>query len=139
MQKKQSERICDIAYGIFITAGILVPLLRSEKQAKGGIFYSLGIFGLSYLTSQSLKRVVAARRPDSLETNSFPSGHTMNAMAVATTTAALQRQHAPFWYLIPPLIGVWRVRLGRHRPHEVFAGGILGFLLARLTLSRRSV
>ena len=137
MQKKQGERLCDISYGLFVTAGILLPVLLSGKRGKVGMLRSLETLGMSYLACQGIKHTVSSRRPDRQDDHSFPSGHTMNTMALATIVASVQPKQAPLWYLSSALIGLWRIGLRRHRPRDVFFGSLMGFLLARFQLSRR--
>ena len=65
-----------------------------------------------------------------LDVYSFPSGHTLHA--VAFTLVALSYYPQLAWLLIPfaGLIAVSRVLLGLHYPSDVFAGAVIGALLA---------
>jgi undecaprenyl-diphosphatase len=65
-----------------------------------------------------------------LDRYSFPSGHTMHA--VAFTWLAMCAYPALGWVLIPlaSLIALSRVALGLHYPSDVLAGGALGAVLA---------
>jgi membrane-associated phospholipid phosphatase len=66
--------------------------------------------------------------------SSFPSGHTIAAVAVATVIARRYREH--HWvpwvaYGLAGAIGFSRISLRAHFPSDVFLGGILGYAIAR--------
>jgi membrane-associated phospholipid phosphatase len=67
---------------------------------------------------------------------SFPSGHTSEAFALATSVSLTY----PKWYIIAPsflwagAVGYSRMDLGVHYPSDVLAGAILGAGCAWLTL-----
>lgn len=65
-----------------------------------------------------------------LDKYSFPSGHTLHA--VSFTLVAIQYLPMMIWLLLPFVIltAVSRVVLGLHYPTDVFAGAVLGSLLA---------
>jgi undecaprenyl-diphosphatase len=66
-----------------------------------------------------------------LDLYSFPSGHTLHA--VSFTMVALIYYPNLAWLLIPfaSLVAMSRVILGLHYPSDVFAGALIGALLAR--------
>ena len=66
-----------------------------------------------------------------LDLYSFPSGHTLHA--VTFTMVALAYYPNLAWLLIPfaSLVAMSRVILGLHYPSDVFAGAVIGALLAR--------
>ena len=70
-----------------------------------------------------------------LDRYSFPSGHTMHAVAFTLLTVS----HFPVlaWLLVPfaALVAASRVVLGLHYPTDVLAGGLLGAALAMSGLS----
>jgi membrane-associated phospholipid phosphatase len=66
--------------------------------------------------------------------SSFPSGHTIAAVSVATVIARRYRDHR--WvpwvaYGLAGAIGFSRISLRTHFPSDVFLGGILGYAIAR--------
>lgn len=66
------------------------------------------------------------RPPDAF---SFPSGHTMNAFAIATVLALSFPPMAAALALLAASIGASRVVLGLHYPSDVWAGAALGTLV----------
>jgi len=70
------------------------------------------------------------RPPDAF---SFPSGHTMNAFAIATVLALRFPALAPGLLLLAASIGSSRVVLGLHFASDVWAGAVLGALIGGLT------
>jgi membrane-associated phospholipid phosphatase len=72
---------------------------------------------------------------------SFPSGHTSEAFALATSVSL----NYPKWYVIAPsflwagAVGYSRMDLGVHYPSDVFAGAILGAGCAWLTFKVNSM
>jgi len=69
-----------------------------------------------------------------LDKYSFPSGHTMNNLAVALTLASYFPRLALPAFLIPPVLGILRVLFGVHYLSDIVGGtllGVLAFWLAR--------
>ena len=102
---------------------------------------SLGVYEYRYIKLRSMRPrpFVAHRRirqgARTLDEFSFPSGHTMHAVAFA----AVLTQAMPWLgiLLIPfaLLTGLSRVVLGLHYPSDVFMGAVLGLFNATLFLS----
>jgi undecaprenyl-diphosphatase len=65
-----------------------------------------------------------------LDQYSFPSGHTMHAVAFTFIVTSSYPELA--WILVPftLLVSASRIILGLHYPTDVFAGGIIGVLIA---------
>jgi len=80
---------------------------------------------LPFIRHPSIDRAMAP-----LDRYSFPSGHTMHA--VAFTWLAMGAYPELGWALIPlaVLIAISRVALGLHYPSDVVAGGAIGAILA---------
>lgn len=66
-----------------------------------------------------------------LDVYSFPSGHTLHAVAFTVVAVAYYPQFG--WVLIPfaALVALSRVILGLHYPTDVLAGAVIGAILAR--------
>jgi len=76
-------------------------------------------------------------RNKSIVDNSFPSGHTITAFAVATVIARRYRAHR--WvpwvaYGVAGAIGFSRVTSEAHFPADVFLGAALGYSIARFNV-----
>jgi undecaprenyl-diphosphatase len=122
-----------------------LPLLYGRAAVRPAIGMALtGILGV--LIYQRLKHTLLRERPfirhagitlamPPLDRYSFPSGHTLHAVAFTWQAVALFPQLG--WVLIPlaTLIAVSRVVLGLHYPSDVVAGGAIGAALAMLALS----
>jgi undecaprenyl-diphosphatase len=70
-----------------------------------------------------------------LDEYSFPSGHTMHAVAFSFVITAHHAELA--WGLVPlsSLIALSRIVLGLHYPTDVIAGGLIGGYVAVLMMS----
>jgi undecaprenyl-diphosphatase len=66
---------------------------------------------------------------------SFPSGHTLHA--VAFCGVALAYYPTLFWLLIPftVMVGMSRVILGLHYPSDVLAGSVIGAIVSSLSIA----
>jgi membrane-associated phospholipid phosphatase len=88
-----------------------------------------------------LKRSACEQRPTPgldgrFRYDSFPSGHTSQAFAMA---ASLGEQFPKFSrpaYAVAALVGYARVRVRAHRPEEVVVGAMIGLASARRTAER---
>ena len=68
-----------------------------------------------------------------LDRYSFPSGHTMHAVAFSWMILNAYPQYGVVLAISTGLIALSRIVLGLHYPSDVFAGGILGGLLASVS------
>ena len=73
---------------------------------------------------QSLRRVAAGAAP--LDAYSFPSGHTLHAVAFSLVALAYWPWLAPALVPFTLLTAASRVALGLHYPSDVLAGAALG-------------
>lgn len=121
---------------IFLAAGLALPLLRDGDQGKNHSLRVADSLGTTLILTEGLKALTKEKRPDSSEHNSFPSGHTSAAFAVATMESAFHPKEAPLWYLGAATIGWSRLRLNRHHPQDVAFGALLGFGVSRWELSK---
>jgi len=80
--KETSAVVADTAYRLFLSAGLVLPLLKASKKEKVRQLRTLEVLLLSVLGAKGLKEVLPAQRPDALQRNSFPSSHTMNSVAL---------------------------------------------------------
>lgn len=132
--------------GIFWYALMLVLPLAFGRQA---LWVSLHLFvlGLSGVAIYKLLKSRTARpRPytvdahihpgvDPLDRYSFPSGHTLHAVAFTLVTVHYFPNMA--WVLVPfsLLIALSRLVLGLHYPSDVLAGAGIGGLMAVVSLA----
>jgi undecaprenyl-diphosphatase len=124
---------------------LALPLLYGASALKpAGIMALTGALGV--LIYSLLKRVFVRERPfithasidraaAPLDRYSFPSGHTLHAVAFSWQAGA----HFPelLWVLAPlaALIAASRMVLGLHYPSDVLAGGAIGAALALIGLA----
>lgn len=124
LSDKDWEDISDVGtYGLLATA-LLLPVARDDREGVYQAAYSIG----SALTITLVgKALIDEERPDNSDNDSFPSGHTSNAFASATT---LHRRYG--WqtgfpaYAIATLTGVARERARKHHWYDVLAGAVIG-------------
>lgn len=67
--------------------------------------------------------------------NSFPSGHTMNTMAVAMVAAVMFRRRGWLAFLIPLAVGYSRIYTGSHWPSDVLGSLLLAIPTTLLELA----
>jgi undecaprenyl-diphosphatase len=70
-----------------------------------------------------------------LDRYSFPSGHTLHAVSFTMIATAHVPALAPILVPFALLVAISRVVLGLHYPTDVLAGGLIGSLLATISLS----
>lgn len=63
---------------------------------------------------------------------SFPSGHTLHAVAFGMVVLQYYPQLFPVVYSFVVLVGMSRVVLGLHYPSDVLAGAVIGYLIVML-------
>ncbi len=134
--------------GVFWYALMLAMLLADFAHAKGPVLHMV-LTGLACtLVYKLLKRGTLRPRPyqvhqhvaagaQPLDQFSFPSGHTLHAVAFTVLVCAYCPALA--WLTVPftLLVAASRVVLGLHYPSDVLAGGTLGALIALASLSLR--
>jgi membrane-associated phospholipid phosphatase len=127
------------ASGVVAPLAVLaVGLIRNNKQDLKNALYITETVVLSTATTFLLKATI--KRPRPFVTNSklvplsypknysFPSGHTSEAFAVATSLSVCY----PKWYIIVPTylyagsVAYSRMYMGVHYPTDVIAGAIVG-------------
>lgn len=126
-----------MAYGVPLVIMAAGFLKKDSTLKRNGIY-----FGTSILASATISSILkySVNRPRPFETYpsiqnvgeggspSFPSGHTTDAFALATSISIAY----PKWYVIIPsytwacVVGYSRMDLGVHYPSDVLAGAIIG-------------
>jgi membrane-associated phospholipid phosphatase len=70
--------------------------------------------------------------------NSFPSGHTITAFAVATVISRRYGMHRPWVPILAyggaAAIGFWRLTPSAHYTSDVFADAVLGYSISRFAV-----
>jgi undecaprenyl-diphosphatase len=119
-----------------------LPLIYGRMAIRTSLVMAVtGLIGLlvyKFLKTRLLRERPFIRHPGitlampPLDRYSFPSGHTLHA--VAFTCLAISRFPALAWVLLPltGLIAASRMVLGLHYPSDVIAGGAIGATLALL-------
>ncbi len=104
------EKSCHVAVSVLLSALLVNILKYLINRPRPFIVYPF------------LEKMVGGGSP------SFPSGHTSDAFALATSLSLAW----PRWYIIIPsylwatLVGYSRMSLGVHYPSDVLAGAIIG-------------
>ncbi|WP_354061957.1 phosphatase PAP2 family protein [Devosia sp. 2618] len=130
------------------------PRFIARHVALLSSFFFLGV-GAPGLMANLLKRLIGRVRPVEFETygafsfqhvlndwqfQSFPSGHTTTAIALAFVIGFLWPRFFLLFLAIGVVVGISRVPVGMHYPTDVFAGlivGMLGAYLVRYFFARR--
>jgi undecaprenyl-diphosphatase len=121
-------------------AAVGLGLMVSGPRGRAGAAAATAAALLASATFMAIKRGCRRRRPCDIAPHplfqvhppdafSFPSGHTMNAFAVATVLALRFPALSPALLLLAASIGASRVVLGLHFASDVWAGAALGALL----------
>ncbi len=136
--------------GVFWYALMAALALLGGRDGVAAALHLAGIGVVSLILYKSLKRWTRRPRPCAadlrirawiapLDEFSFPSGHTLHA--VAFTIVALAYMPALAWLLIPfaASVAVSRVVLGLHYPSDVLAATAIGSALALGSIWLRDV
>ncbi|MCP5128077.1 MAG: phosphatase PAP2 family protein [Pseudomonadales bacterium] len=118
--------ISDVGVYSLIGTALILPATRKDWEGLRQATYSIGSATGAALLGKAL---VDEERPNNKDNDSFPSGHTANAFASATT---LYRRYG--WqtgipaYAVATLTGVARERAREHHWYDVVAGAAIGGL-----------
>ena len=116
-----------------------VGYLKKDKALQKESWKAVGTVAINVIVTQSMKKIVGRQRPYNAypgfisyhhfeKDSSFPSGHTSNAFAIATTLSLTYKK----WYVVAPAYlwavgnGYARLYLGQHYPTDVLAGATVG-------------
>ncbi len=123
--------------GLATAIYLLSDLSRSRLEHGAVLLVTLlVVWGLKkWVARRRPAGVLSARRPWGgglpVSDASFPSGDTAQAAAIAVLLIR-QGGWGPWVALYPVAVGLGRVYLGLHFPGDVFAGGLVGGLIAWL-------
>jgi undecaprenyl-diphosphatase len=127
--------------GVFWYALMLALLLRDPEQALVPVVHMILVGALGTALYSALKRRTARPRPYQvvpavamgtapLDAFSFPSGHTLHAVAFTVVAASHYPALAGVLGIFTALVASSRVVLGLHYPSDVAAGAAIGALIA---------
>ena len=137
--RSSADKIAEFASGpgtfALIGTSVALPLFDGDKYNTQRSLRTADALITSALITDGLKRVFRAKRPDSDERNSFPSGHATAAFAAATMLSEYQPKQKLLWYGGASLIAWSRVKKRRHYWHDVVAGAAVGYYTARWELN----
>lgn len=132
--------------GVFWYLLMAILLLRYQAEALPAVLHMLAVGLVCTLLYKLIKHKTLRPRPfnvypsiicnsQPLDQFSFPSGHTLHA--VAFSIIALAYFPALFWLVLPftVLVALSRPVLGLHYPSDVLAGALIGAVLASTSLS----
>lgn len=130
---------------IWIVLGVI--LLIPKKTRKCGIMVLAALLVMLVINNIILKNIIARSRPYATypelvedianlihvpKSYSFPSGHTVSAMAVAFTILTQHKKMGVVALVCATLMGLSRLYVGVHFPTDVYGGMIVGGLIALL-------
>lgn len=134
-----------IGRGGLVWLAIAAAIAIARRQPRAFVLVVVAVVIASVATDHVIKPLVGRRRPyETLsgtvidakpDDASFPSGHSANAFAAATTLAWVVPQVSWLWWTLAAAIAVSRVYVGVHFPLDVIAGALVG--VAAAWLSRR--
>jgi membrane-associated phospholipid phosphatase len=149
--------VTSVEIGVVPASIYLIGLVRKDSytQTTGllageALVDSLVVYGVINAVTRRLRPSDIAppgpyndtffRANNGIFSHSFPSGHTMEAFAVATVIAQRYKKHR--WvpwvaYGVAGAIGFSRVTNSAHFPADVFLGAALGYSISRFEVLRR--
>jgi undecaprenyl-diphosphatase len=138
--------ISRLGNGVFWYTLMAALLAAGDADALAAVVHMICAGLVCTFIYKALKRGTSRPRPYAaqagitlcaapLDQYSFPSGHTLHA--VAFTSVALAYYPALFWLLVPftALVALSRVALGLHYPSDVLAGAAIGAGVAMSSLA----
>jgi undecaprenyl-diphosphatase len=130
--------------GVFWYMLMALLLLAQLEAALGPVLHMVAVGLVGLLIYKWLKRKTLRPRPCDLhpailrgtaplDEFSFPSGHTLHAVAFTLVALAYFPWLAPVLVPFALLVALSRVVLGLHYPTDVLAGAAIGYALATLS------
>ena len=114
-----------------VTLGLFIGGRFSEDPRFRAMTYDLAVsasVNLGY--TSALKAAINRERPDGSDEDSFPSGHTSNAFALASVASAHYGKKVGIpAYVVASAIGVSRLRSNDHWLSDTLGGATLGTLV----------
>jgi membrane-associated phospholipid phosphatase len=122
--------------GVALVASVFtLGRLADEPRLRAATYDVAVAAGVSVTYTFALKYAVGRERPNGENNQSFPSGHTSNAFAMA---AALDGHYGKKVtipaYALAAAVGYARLRDGVHWLSDVLAGAALGYIAGRTTV-----
>jgi undecaprenyl-diphosphatase len=119
----------DTLFMVFVIAALYLSGYRKEALVFAVVFL------VTNVVTYGLKNLIARPRPGDLGITpeaepAFPSGHTSNAFAFATTITYYHRKAAPFLFAWALLIAFSRVFLGFHYFTDLLGGAAVGIVVS---------
>jgi len=113
---------------IYLGVCVLLCAFGNEKMYDTGKLATAAFMEAAFVT-YSLKKIIGRPRPlNEAEENSFPSGHTTLAFALANVIGHEYTKLRIPLYAAALCTGFARIYLGRHYPGDVLAGATIGTL-----------
>lgn len=113
-----------------LIAGELV-LLSDKTAGKAQAVQGAKVLLVTTAITHALKFATREKRPTNNELDSFPSGHTAAAFAVATVVSDYHPKCKYLAYGAATAIGWSRVNIGAHYWKDVVSGAALGYFTAK--------
>lgn len=108
-----------------------LSLMAGGTQGKREARQGAKALAATALATGLLKLTVHEKRPDGSSEDSFPSGHTSEAFAMATVWSAYHPRQSLLAYTAAAAVGWSRVELRKHTWKDVMAGALLGYVIAK--------
>lgn len=124
---------------IWIALGVV--LLIPKKTRKCGVMVLATLLVMLVVNNIILKNLIARERPCATypelvelvkvpTSYSFPSGHTVSAIAVSFTILSQHKKFGIVTIILALLMGLSRLYVGVHFPTDVYGGIIVGFAIS---------
>ncbi len=117
---------------VFVASAFTAGRISKNTRFRAASYDLLEASVVNVVYFQSIKLVTQRTRPNGSNNQSFPSGHTSNAFALATVA---ERHYG--WklgvpaYLLAGAVGASRMKQDMHYFSDVVAGATLGYIVGR--------